>query len=188
MAGQVVLDEHPQRNHDDATAKKNIEDDVKKWFFNGSTVKLTQLNGLRDVEAPLVAEFDVELPSTGAVTGSRALVPLAVFSAAAKSPLSSERRKNEVYFHHQYRVDDDVTLDVPAGYAVEAMPSPQNNDLGGLAFTTQYQKTPESVRLVRNLSVKTVAIDAEKYNVVRNFFKQVATADQDQVVLKKAAK
>ena len=177
-----------QRNHDGATAKKNIEDGVKGWFFNGSTVKLTQLNGLRDVEAPLVAEFDVELPSTGAVTGSRALVPLAVFSAAAKSPLPSERRKNEVYFHHQYRVDDDVTLDVPPGYAVEAMPSPQNNDLGGLAFTTQYQKTPEAVRLLRNLSVKTVAIDAEKYNVVRNFFKQVATADQDQVVLKKAAK
>jgi hypothetical protein len=177
-----------QRNHDEATAKKNIEDAVKGWFFNGSTVKLTKLTGLREVEMPLVVELDVELPSTGAVTGSRALVPMAVFSAAAKSPLSSERRKSDLYFHHQYRVDDDVTLDVPPGYTVEVLPSPHNNDLGGLVFNVRYDRTPEAVHLTRNLAVKTLSIDVAKYDIVRNFFKQVASADQDQVVLKKAAK
>ena len=134
-----------QRNHDDDSAKKKIEGSVKSWFFNGSTVKLTKLTGLRSVEEPLVAELDVELPSTGAITGSRAIVPMAVFSAAEKSPLSSERRKNDLYFHYQYRVDDDVTLDVPPGYAVEAMPSPHNVDVGGLTFNVQYDRTPSSV-------------------------------------------
>ena len=177
-----------QRNHDDATAKKNVEEDIKGWFFNGSAVKLTQLTGLRDVEAPLVAELDVELPTTGAVTGSRALMPLAVFSTAAKSPLSSERRKNDIYFHHQYRVDDDVTLDVPPGYAVEAIPSPHAKDLGGLTFSEQVQQTPAALHLTRSLAVKTISIDVGQYSLVRDFFKQVATADQDQVVLKKAAK
>lgn len=177
-----------QRNHDDTTAKKNIEDTVKGWFFNGSTVKLTKLSGLREAEVPLVAELDVELPSTGAVTGSRALVPLAVFSAAAKSPLSSEQRKSALYFHHQYSVDDDVTLDVPAAYAVEALPAPHSNDLGGLVFASKVERTPAAVHLTRSLAVKTISIDADKYGVVRNFFKNVAAADQDQVVLKKAAK
>jgi hypothetical protein len=177
-----------QQNHDDATAKKNIEDSVKSWFFNGSTVKLTKLDGLRDVEAPVVAELDVELPSTGAVTGSRALVPLAVFSTATKSPLSSERRKSDLYFHHQYRVDDDVTLDVPAGYAVEALPSAHSNDLGGMVFASKSERTPEAIHFTRNLAVKTISIGVDQYSVVREFFKQVAAADQDQVVLKKAAK
>lgn len=177
-----------QHNHDDATAKKNIEDDVKGWFFNGSTVKLTKLDGLRGAEGPLVAELDVELPSTGAVTGSRALVPLAVFSAASKSPLSSERRKNDLYFHHQYRIDDDVTLDVPAGYNVEAIPAAHTNDLGGLSYTRSVEQKPGAVHLTRTLAVKTISIEADKYNLVRDFFKQVAAADQDQVVFKKAAK
>ena len=161
---------------------------MKSWFFNGSTVKLTKLTGLRSVEEPLVAELEVELPSTGAITGSRAIVPMAVFSAAEKSPLSSERRKNDLYFHYQYRVVDDVTLDVPPGYAVEAMPSPHNVDVGGLTFNVQYDRTPSSVHLTRNLSVKTVKIDVAQYPVARNFFKQVVTADQEQLVLKKAAK
>jgi len=177
-----------QRNHDEATAKKNIEDAVKGWFFNGSAVKLTKLTGLREAEQPLVAELDVELPSTGAVTGSRALIPMAVFSAAAKSPLSSERRKSEIYFHHQYRIDDDVTLDVPAGYAVEVVPAPHDNNLGGIAFASKVERTASAVHLTRNLTVKTISIDADKYNVARGFFHDVAAADQDQVVLKKAAK
>ena len=179
---------HAQRNHDDASAKKAIEEMVKGWFFNGSTVKLTKLSGLRDVEEPLVAELDVELPTTGAVTGSRALVPMAVFSAAEKSPLASERRKNDLYFHHCYRVDDEVTLDLPAGYSVEAMPSPHLVDLNALTFQTQYERMPTWVRLQRHLAVKTVSIEAGKYDAARDFFKQVATADQDQIVLKKAAK
>ncbi|HEV2722012.1 MAG TPA: DUF3857 domain-containing protein [Thermoanaerobaculia bacterium] len=177
-----------QRNHDEATAKKNIEDDVKSWFFNGSSAKLTKLTGLRDAEAPLVAELDVELPTTGAVTGSRALVPMAVFTTAAKSPLPSERRKSDLYFHYQYETDDDVTLDIPAGYAVEALPSPRNNDLGGLTYSAKYEQTPASVHLARSVAVKAIAIEVAKYNVARDFFKQVAAADQDQVVLKKAAK
>ncbi len=177
-----------QRNHDEATAKKNIEETVKGWFFNGSTVKLTKLSGLREPEQPLVVELDVELPSTGAVTGSRALIPMAVFSAAAKSPLASEKRKSEIYFSHQYRIDDDVTLDVPAAYAVEALPAAHNNDLGGLSFASKVERTESAVHLTRSLAVKTIAVDADKYKVVRDFFKGVATADQDQVVLKKAAK
>src|SRR5262249_44090249 len=152
------------------------------------TVKLTKLAGLREPEQPLVAELDVELPSTGAVTGSRALIPMAVFSAAAKSPLASEKRKSEIYFRHQYRVDDDVTLDVPAAYTVEAMPAGHNNDLGGIAFTSTVERTTSGVHLTRSLAVKTIAVDVEKYKVLRDFFKGVATADQDQVVLKKAAK
>ena len=179
---------HAQRNKDDASAKKSIEETIKGWFFNGSTVKLTKLTGLREVETPLVAELDVELPSTGAVTSSRAMVPMAVFTVAQKPPLVSERRKSDVYFHHQYRIRDDVTLDVPDGYTVEALPDTKKNDLGGLTYSVQYDRAPASVHLVRELAVRTIGIDAEKYNVARDFFKQAATADQDQLVLKKAAK
>jgi hypothetical protein len=179
---------HAQRNHDDDSAKKAIEETVKTWFLNGSTVKLTKLTGLRGVEEPLVAEFDVELPSTGAVTGSRAIVPMAVFSAAEKSPLSSERRKNDLYFQHAYRIADDVTLDLPAGYTIEAMPAPRDADVVALTFDAKYDRTPTSVHMTRNLAIKTVTIGVDKYSVARDFFKQVAVADQEQLVLKKAAK
>jgi len=177
-----------QRNHDDATAKKNIEDIVKGWFFNGSTVKLTKLSGLRSADEPLVAELAVELPTTGAVAGSRALIPMSVFTVASKTVLPSERRKAVIYFHYQYRIDDDVTLEVPAGYDVEAMPSPHTRDLGALVYTAKYDRAPSSVRLTRALAVKTIGIAVDKYAIVRNFFNDVATADQDQVILKKAAK
>src|SRR4029079_2616974 len=125
---------------------------------------------------------------TGAVTGSRELIPMAVFSAAGKSPLASEKRKSEIYFSHQYRVDDDVTLDVPAAYAVEALPAAHNNDLGGLSFASKVERAWSAWHLTRSLALKTIAVAAGKYKVVRDFFKGVATADQDQVVLKKAAK
>ena len=42
--------------------------------------------------------------------------------------------------------------------------------------------------MTRNLAIKTVTIGVDKYSVARDFFKEVAVADQEQLVLKKAAK
>jgi hypothetical protein len=115
------------------------------------------------------------------------MVPLAIFAATHKNPFSSEQRKSAIYFHYAYRVDDEVTLKVPAGYAVESLPATADVNMGALHYTATVGKTADDIRLVRNMTVDVEIVGRDKYSIVRDFFSKAAAADQEQVVLRKAA-
>jgi hypothetical protein len=173
-------------NDDDAAAKKSIEKTLKGWFADGATVNLVDVKNLRDAEMPLLISATVELPSAASLVGSRAMVPLAVFAATHKNPFSSEKRKNAIYFHYAYRVDDEVTLKVPAGYAVESLPATADVNMGALHYTATVGKTADDIRLVRSMTVDVELVGSDKYSIVRDFFSKAAAADQEQLILRKA--
>jgi hypothetical protein len=186
--GQEALHERvAMRNDDDAAAKKSIEKTLKSWFADGATVNLVEVKNLRAAEMPLIISATVELPSAASLVGSRAMVPLAIFAATHKNPFSSEQRKSAIYFHYGYRVDDQVTLKVPAGYAVESLPATADVNLGALHYTATVGRTDDGVRLARSVTVDAEIIGRDKYPIVRDFFSKAAAADQEQVVLRKAA-
>jgi len=187
-SGQEALRRRVEmRNDDDAAAKKSIEKKLKESFADGTTVSLVDVKNLRDAEQPLVISATVELPSAASLVGSRAMVPLAIFAATQKNPFPSEKRKSAIYFHYAYRVDDEVTLKVPAGYAVESLPATADVNMGALHYTATVGKTAEDIRLFRTLTVDVELIGRDKYPVVRDFFSKAEAADQAQVVLRKAA-
>ncbi|MGA8806757.1 MAG: transglutaminase domain-containing protein [Thermoanaerobaculia bacterium] len=182
--GQEALQQRlAMRDDDDAAAKKSIEKELKGWFADGATVTLADVRNLRAAELPLLISATVELPSAASLVGSRAMVPLAIFAATQKNPFASERRKNAVYFHYAYRVDDDVTLKVPAGYAVESLPASADVNMGALHYTATVGKTDDAIRLVRNVIVDVELIGRDKYSIIRDFFSRAAAADQEQLVL-----
>ncbi|MEA2329416.1 MAG: hypothetical protein QOE68_4375 [Thermoanaerobaculia bacterium] len=186
--GQEALQQRvAMRNDDDAAAKKSIEKTLKSWFADGATVNVTEVRNLRAAESPLIIAVTVELPSAASLVGSRAMVPLAIFAATHKNPFSSEQRKTAIYFHYAYRVDDQVTLKIPAGYAVETLPASADVNVGALHYTATVGKTADDIRLVRNVTVDVELVDRGKYSVIRDFFSKAAAADQSQVVLRKAA-
>jgi hypothetical protein len=175
------------KNDDDAARRKELEDDMKSLFPDGSTVKLTKLEGIDGIAVPLVVTFDVELPNLGTVTGSRALVPMSLFGAATKTPFSDEKRTFPIYFRYQHEVEDQITLHIPDGYAVDSLPKSVKIDLGALAYTARHAQNGDVLTLARKLSIRTMVIDAQSYKSVKKFFGEVTTADHDAVVLKKAS-
>jgi hypothetical protein len=175
------------RNDDEAAARTALEKAMNSLFPEGTIVKVTDVSDLRATEASLVVTATVELPSAASLVGSRAMVPLAVFTAAQKNPFPSEQRKNSIYFHYAYGVEDDVTLKVPAGYDVESLPAPLNIDMGALRYAATYQKGEGVIRLNRKMVVETEIISREQYSLVRSFFSKTETADQEPVVMRKQA-
>ena len=173
------------QHDDDTAARKSFEDEAKKWFPEGSSVKITGATPLRGSEEPLAVEYDVELPTVAAVTGSRLLVPLSIFQATSKNQLTSETRKTSVYFQYSYMTHDRVTLHLPAGYRVEGVPARAVQDLTALAFDARYESKTDSVELTRKFLAQTNVLKPEFYPTIRAFFTKVAAADHDSVVLRK---
>ena len=173
------------RNDDDAASRKSFEDEAKKWFPEGSSVKLTNVSALRSSDEPLVVDYDVELPTLGAATGSRVIVPMAVFQSNEKNEMSSEKRSTAVYFAYSYQRDDRVTLHVPAGWRVEGLPARSTLDLKALAFDLQYDAAADKVDMSRKVTVQSNILEPKFYPTVRDFFTKLAAADRDSVILRK---
>jgi transglutaminase-like putative cysteine protease len=175
------------RNDDDAANRKTIEDEVKGLLPDGATAKVKTLSAMKEWDTPLVAVLDVELPNVSTATGSRTLVPLSVFGVGNKNPFPSEQRKSPVYYLYSWQHDDEVTLHLPEGYKVEGVPTGVASGGGAIGFTTKFAATGDTVTMKRQLFVNTILIDPKNYSIIRRFFSNVNTADQDALVLRKNA-
>ena len=172
-------------NEDEAASRKLIEDEARKWFPDGSTVRLTALSGMRDIEETLTADFDVELADVGSLVGSRAIVPLSIFATKRQVPFSAEQRQYPIYFNYRHSVEDRVELEIPRDYYVESLPHGASINAGAIGYENHVAKDARTIHYSRNLCVDTVVISRAGYPALRSFFSHVATADEDFVVLRK---
>jgi transglutaminase-like putative cysteine protease len=176
------------RNDDEAATKKALEESAKRHLPEGTSVTLTKVTGMKTSEDAVVADFEVEIPNLGSFAGSRALIPLAVFDVGAKNPFAEAERKFEVTFDYLRSEASDVTLAVPEGYVIETMPSARKIDFGAVVYENHYEVTGGgTLHFTRELSISTPSVPVEKYSAIRAFFAKTAAADQEQVVLRKAA-
>jgi transglutaminase-like putative cysteine protease len=186
LTGQAALKHRLDLRFDDEAAqKKAFEDEAKKWFPDGSTVKLTSLGGMKGSDEPLVADFDVTIANIVSLTGSRMILPLSLFETTAKNLFAAEKRSHPFFIDYTYTIDDAVTLQVPEGYKVETVPDIINADGGALKYRSQTTRGDTSIAYTRRLQLGTSYVTAENYNALRRFMSTVATADQSSVSFRK---
>jgi transglutaminase-like putative cysteine protease len=73
-----------ERNADEVSRKKLLEDQVKEQIPAATDVELTNKPDWSSSEEPLVAEFDLRIPGWASSAGRRAVIPAGVFTAAEK--------------------------------------------------------------------------------------------------------
>jgi hypothetical protein len=79
-------------------------------------------------------------------------------------------------------------LELPEGYAIESLPKGVSWDVGAATYKTAYTSDEKSVHFTRAFQVYSRFFDATAYGPIRKFFGAVTAADQEQAVLKTAAK
>jgi Domain of Unknown Function with PDB structure (DUF3857)/Transglutaminase-like superfamily len=177
-------------NHtdDEAATRKSLEEGLKSRFPEGAVVKVTKMTGTKSPDAEMVIEYDVELPNAGSFVGSRMMIPVSVFHAREKNPFAPTTRRAAIYFHYPSVEEEEVTLEVPEGYGIETMPNASNIDAGAVVYNARYANQTTSVRFNRKLMVDSMFIPKEHYDKLRNVYSKITATDQEQVVLRKAAK
>jgi hypothetical protein len=182
--GQSALSRRLRVLADDETERtKDFEDEAKRWFADGASVKLANLTGATKFDEPLVATYDVTLPNLVSAAGSRTVVPVSVFAANRKNPFAPTTRTHAIYYPYPHTEEDEVTLRVPETLKVSALPPPSNLNAGSLGYTSEVTADAQSVTLKRKMFINVMLIDAKNYNPLRTFYSTVLTADQKPLVL-----
>jgi len=172
-----------QRNEDEASRKKFLEDQLKEYIPVGIDVELTNKPDWASSNEKLVAEYEVKVPGWASGAGRRAMLPVGLFSATEKHLFDHAQRVHPVYFQFPFQKADDVTIELPLGWQVSSTPKAVNQDAKAIVYTMKADEDKGTLHLTRGLAVNMILVDAKSYPTLRNFFQVVRTDDEQQIVL-----
>lgn len=175
---------------------QNDLDEVKKQFTeyvrasvpDGVHVDFDHFLGVEDYENMLLGLVKIS-GNIGTATGKHFFLPEQFFESHAKHPFVAEdKRSIAVDVHFPRMAQDQVVYHLPAGYAVESLPSPANITWPNHALLkTSATANGNDVTVNRTLVYNYTLLDAKAYDDLHSFYQKVATADQEQLVLTRTA-
>ena len=175
------------RHGDDIERKKFLEDQVKRQVPAAAEVELINEPDWQASETPLVAEFNIKIPGWASGAGKRVLIPAGVFTAVEKHIFEHADRVHPIYFEYPYEKWDDVSIELPSGWQVASVPPAQDQQKGVVGYTLKVENGKDTLHLTRKLKVDFLLLQVKYYPALRNFFQQVRTADEEQIVLQPGA-
>ena len=172
-----------ERNQDDASRQKSLEDEVKNSIPESAEVKLNNQPDWKSSSPTLVAEYDLKVTGWASAAGRRQLLAVGLFSASEKHMFEHANRVFPVYFRFPFHIHDDVTIDLPPGFQVSDLPPAQ--DIGGkvVHYALAADAKPGTLHWDRRLSVDILLMQPKYYSGLQSFYQQVRSADEQQIVL-----
>jgi hypothetical protein len=173
-------------------ALRNDIDEVKKSFDrwlesilpSGAEAHVDHFLGLDDPDVNLVAVIKAK-GSLGTATSKRLLLPGFLFQTRASHPfVDQEKRLEPVDMHYPDQVTDQVTFHLPPDLVVEG--APENAKIPWPERAILANKTivqPGQVIIARQFTRAFTIVKPEEYQGLHDFYRKVASADQQQLVL-----
>jgi hypothetical protein len=138
--------------------------------------------------------FSLRVPGYGQRTGTRMFVQPALVQRGAEAVFSAANRQTHVYFPYAWSEQDTVTIQLPAGYTLEAGNAPETLSLGdggeiGL-YAVKISQTSgvKSVTYSRTFSIGgggRILFPPTEYASLKGFFDAVSRSDGYALTLRK---
>ena len=174
------MEEHDE---DDTVRKKFLEGQIKEYIPVPAEATLTNQPDWNSSAPTLVAEYDLKVSSWASAAGHRMILSVGLFGGLEKHTFEHADRVHPIYFRFPYEDEDDVTIDLPAGWQVSNFPQPQNLDLKGAVYSLTAGNKDGSLHLNRQLAINLEIVDIKDYPVLRGFFQSARTGDEQQIVV-----
>jgi hypothetical protein len=172
-----------ERNEDDTTRKKLLEDLVRYSVPAAIDIDLTNKPDWSSSDASLVSEFDLKVPGWVSGAGSHALLPMGLFGSAEKRIYEHATRVHPLYYRYPSQDVDDVTIDLPLGWKVSNLPKPGDVDAKLLVYSMKAEDNKGTLHLERSLKKDVLMLEPKYYPAVKKFYEAVRTGDEEQIVL-----
>ncbi len=174
--------------NDTDEVKKQFNESMREYVPDGVQVDFDHFLGLDDYNTNLMGIVQVT-GNLGTATGKHFFLPGLFFESRATHPfVAQDKRSVPIDVHYPRRDADDVTYHLPSGFSVESAPQAANIPWPNTAVLKIDAKAQgDSVRIQRSLIYNFTVLGSGEYSKVHDFYQKVATADQQQLVLTRAA-
>lgn len=182
-----------RRQYEEMTPASQEEDWKQLTTSRLSTAELSdiKIEQLKDAAQPLLIKHKISVPGYATRTSKRILLQPAFFQRNAGARFTEATRKYDVYFDYSWAEDDEVVIELPAGWELDQPTAPAKTKLGNIGqYKVELRQTTDGKKLIyrRNFDWGedgNVLVPAESYAVVKKIFDFVQQQDGYTLSLKR---
>jgi hypothetical protein len=189
MSGQDALHwRQLSLENDQDEVKKQFNESIRDTLPEGVQADFDHFLALDDENANLMAIVLIG-GNIGAATGKRVFLPGLFFESRAKHPfVAQDKREYPVDVHYAKMEQDDVTYRLPPGLTVESAPPPSSTAWPNRAqVNIDSHAAADYFEVSRNFAYNFTLLDPKYYPDLHDFYRKLAAADQQQIVLTRSA-
>lgn len=180
---------HRQQSAD--VLEKTLTSYIRNAVFSGAEVENIKTASLDDGEKPFIFTCRIVVPNYAAKTGKRLFFQPGVFERNSKPRFTAGTRSSDIYFNYPWMEQDDLTIDLPAGFALESADTPaavmDRVGIGKDQVAMAVSKDGKILTYKRQFSFGNggaIRFGPEFYPVMKDLFESFYRADTHQLTLK----
>lgn len=193
FTGQLAI-ERKEENDDESPNQREdtLREEVKTRM---STAELSNLRieNVTDPVKPFVYGFHVRVPGYAQRTGKRLFLQPAFFEHGIGPLFSASDRKYSIYFHYPWSEDDEVTIELPAGFALDSADAPASFSGGAVSdYKVNLLATADGHTLIYKRKFffgggGTISFPVASYTQLKTYFDMLQKQDSHTIALKQIA-
>jgi hypothetical protein len=169
---------------DEAEVKKTLAEKMTALLPEGGQAALRKVENMAGFSDELRLDFDITVPGAATPAGDRLIMPVVPYSTSWRNSFRHAGRTGPVSFPYPSRETDDIVITLPAGMAVETLPSASRSERSFANYALSAEAGDGTkLRVRREMTIGKIRIPLEQYPVLKSFFDQARAGDEGQVVL-----
>jgi hypothetical protein len=195
--GHLAVDRKEESDEESPSEREQGLRDLVKGRMSTAEISDIKIENVTDRVKPLVYEYHIKVPGYAQRTGKRLFLQPAFFQYGKSPVFSTNSRKHAIYFHYPWSEEDEVTIELPAGFALDNADAPAPFGSGTL---TQYNVKVLATKDERTLiykrsfffggggdSLDRLLYEATGYTQLKGYFDALHKQDSHTITLKQAA-
>ena len=146
-------------------------------------MKLTNQPAWNETSDTLNLKFSIQVPAFGLRQGRYMILPAAVFETNRSYLFQSLERKYPIDLHYPYKRLDKITIRIPAGFKVEALPEDRQATRSYGNYGVSCRRKGDQIVVMRHMVMNKSFFGVNTYPDLRQFFAAMRVGDRQQVLL-----
>src|ERR1700733_640530 len=182
--GDLSVDRRSLYTMGDAKEQTQFLDRVLGQDFTSFTVSDVKVQNAEALNKDLTTSYSLTADRFGKSMGSLLMIRPRVLGSEG---LRTDQKKRYVPINlsETMQEQDDYTIELPTGYAVDEIPDPVKLDLGFASYESSSSVKDNVLHYTRTYTIREVTLPADKYPDVQKLASVIATDEQNNAVLKK---
>jgi len=172
-----------------AEREKRMHAALAKRISNAEIAEV-KFENVTDPFKPLVISYKVRAQGYAERTGKRLFLQPGFFKKGVGPLFPTSERQHDVYFHYPWTEEDDISINLPPGYALDNADAPGDlglGDLGYLKVKIGVTKDQSTLSYNRQFRFTGMLFPKDTYPNLKRAFDAVNQVDNHVITLKQSA-
>jgi hypothetical protein len=185
--GHLAVEKKEQNDDDSPSQREETLRDMIKGRMSTAELSNIGVENVTDSDKPFVYAFHVKVPGYAQRTGKRLFLQPSFFQKGIGAMFPASTRKLSIYFHYAWKEEDDITIELPAGFALDSPDAPAPLKAGEVVDYKVWMgvtKKGDELQFKRTFTFNALLFPVSSYVSLKQVFDNLHESDNHTVTLK----